>query len=75
MYPSLSEKVIHNKLAPNTTVSIPFYEVQKFVSNDTYRHVSQDNQVYMAELQVYDNHFFKTTTQLLANLIEITDSL
>jgi len=35
--------------------------------------VSQDNQVYIAELQVYDSHFFDTTTKLLANLVDITN--
>ena len=28
--------------------------------------------MYIAELQVYDSHFFDTTTQLLGNLVENT---
>lgn len=72
VYPSLSERVIREQLEPNTKISVPFYQVQKFVSNEIYRQVSRDNQVYIAELQVYDSHFFDTTTQLLTNLVENT---
>ena len=69
VYPSLSERVIRDQIEPNTKVTVPFYQVEKFVSNDIYRQVSLDNQVYIAELQVYDSHFFDTTTKLLENLV------
>lgn len=62
VYPSLSERVIREQIEPNTKINVPFYQVEKFVPNDIYKQVSRDNQVYIAELQVYDGHFFDTTT-------------
>jgi hypothetical protein len=75
VYPALGERVIKEQIEPNTKIGVPFYEVQKFISNEVYRQVSQDNQVYMAELQVYDSHFFDTTTQLLSNLVDATENV
>ena len=43
--------------------------MQKFVPNEYYRQVHHDNQLFLAEKQVFCNPFFKTTAKLMEQMI------
>ena len=46
-------------------VEIPFHNVQKFVPNEYYKLVHNDNQLFLAEKQVFCTPFFKTSAKLI----------
>jgi hypothetical protein len=54
-------------------VTVPFNQVEKFVPSDYYSDVHLDNQLFLAEKQVFCNPFFKTTASLLEQIIKQTD--
>lgn len=55
-------------------IEVPFHDVQKFVPNEYYRAVHNDNQRFLAEKQVFCNPFFKITAKLMEQMIsEIVD--
>jgi hypothetical protein len=47
--------------------------VERFVPSDYYSDVHKDNQLFLAEKQVFCNPFFKTTASLLEQIIKQTD--
>lgn len=55
-------------------VEVPFNNVQKFVPNEYYRHVHQDNQLFLAEKQVFCTPFFKTSAQMIEQYLNSIDS-
>lgn len=51
-------------------IEMPFHSVQKFIPHDYYDKVHQDNQLYLAEKQVFCTPFFKTSAQLIQQYLD-----
>ena len=75
VYPGLIERIrggqglLRDAKAEETYIEVPFHGVQKFVPNEYYRQVHADNQLFLAEKQVFCNPFFKTTAQLMRQML------
>ena len=54
-------------------VQVPFHRVTKFVPNEYYRQVHDDNQLFLAEKQVFCTPFFKTSAQLIEQYLNAVD--
>ena len=52
---------------------VPFHQVQKFVPNEYYRLVHNDNQLFLAEKQVFCTPFFKTSAQMIEQYLNSID--
>jgi len=73
IYPGLIDKLYNNpesvlKFDEETKeryVEVPFHNVQKFVPNEYYRKVHRDNEIFLAEKQVFCTPFFRTSAQLI----------
>jgi hypothetical protein len=72
-YPDLLAKIANNEFNDKFQVEVPFHQVQKFVPNNVYLKVNQDNQLHIAESQICCNPFFKTTVVLLSGLAKSID--
>ena len=76
VYPGLIERIrakqglVRDEKTEETYIEVPFHEVRKFVPNEYYRQVHHDNQLFLAEKQVFCNPFFKTTAQLMEQMIK-----
>jgi hypothetical protein len=74
--PSLSEKISSGQITVSgndSIISLPFYGVKKFIPNEIYKQINEDNKSYLAEKQVFTSHFFETTHTLMKSIVEFTD--
>ena len=54
-------------------VEVPFHNIKQFVPNDYYKQVHDDNQLFLAEKQVFCTPFFKTSAQLIEQYLNSVD--
>lgn len=79
IYPNILQRIYRNEgisydeKAKEYFIQVPFNHVEKFVPSEFYSQVHQDNQLFLAEKQVFCNPFFKTTAFLLEQIIKQTD--
>jgi len=70
IYPNILRRIRNNEVsfdekAKEYYITVPFNQVDKFIPQELYTQVHQDNQLFLAEKQVICNAFFKTTAFLL----------
>ena len=52
---------------------VPFNNVHQFVPNEYYKLVHTDNQLFLAEKQVFCTPFFKTSAQMIEQYLNSVD--
>jgi hypothetical protein len=59
------DSILYDEESKENYVEIPYHNIRKFVPNQYYKQVHDDNQVFLAEKQVFCAPFFTTTGKLM----------